>query len=164
MAVVPLPNLAGIPEATPQRRKSPATSGYSSPLMVAALRAMSYETGAGTRVAAQAEVDRGVYERPAVGPVEYSEGNIKKSVNISGPAGYNQRAVPIPNSPDDMSQEEYLRSMLKNDPRFRQRLRTAMSVPFQAFLNRPTTNFDYPSMAHNMSNNLLALSTTKKRK
>jgi hypothetical protein len=60
----------------------------------------------GSRVATQFARDRGLYGRPAVGPVEYSEGNIKKSTAVTGPAGYNQRNVPLPDSPDDMSQAE----------------------------------------------------------
>jgi hypothetical protein len=62
----------------------------------------------GSRVATQFARDRGLYGRPAVGPVEYSEGNIKKSTAVTGPAGYNQRNVPLPDSPDDMSQAEYM--------------------------------------------------------
>lgn len=164
MAILPQPGTPAIPETKPGRKAPAVATGYNPPLMAAMRRAAILEDGASTRVAAQAEKDRGLYQRPPVGPVEYTEGNIKKSVNLTGPAGYNQRAIPVPGSPDDMSQEEYMQSMLKSEPKFRDKLRMAMSVPFQTFINQPTVNLDYPSLAHNMSNNLLALSVAKRQK
>jgi hypothetical protein len=117
-----------------------------------------------SRIAAQLEHDRGFYSRPAVGPVEYSEGNIKKSTELTGVAGYNQRNIPLKDSPDDMSQTDYLLSMKQETPQQRMRMREAVSVAKQNFLNTPTTNTEYPSNSHNMVDNLLALSKAKLKK
>ena len=164
MAILPQ---SGFAPSQPEARKVPPrpapAPGYNTPALVAMRRAAILESGAGPRVAAQIEKDRGFYARPPVLPVEYSEGNIKKSTSLIGPAGYNQRAVPLPNSPDDMSQEQYMESMLKGEPVFREKLRMAMSVPFQQFLNQPSVSMDYPSMAHNMANNLLSSAYAGKR-
>jgi hypothetical protein len=99
-----------------------------------------------------------------VGPVEYAESNIKKSTELTGVAGYNQRNVPIKDSPDDMSQADYLLSMKQETPEQRMRMRQALTVANQNFLNTRTINMDYPSNSHNMVNNLLAMSKAKLQK
>jgi hypothetical protein len=115
----------------------------------------------GSRVATQFARDRGLYGRPAVGPVEYSEGNIKKSTAVTGPAGYNQRNVPLPDSPDDMSQAEYMMGLQQTAPQNRMPLQKLTQTTQQGFLNTQLVQQDYPLMTHNMMNNLLALSKQK---
>ena len=115
----------------------------------------------GSRVATQFARDRGLYARPAVGPVEYAEGNIKKSTTVTGPAGYNQRNVPLPDSPDDMSQAEYMMSLQQTAPQNRMPLQKLTQTTQQGFLNTQLVQQDYPAMTHNMMNNLLALSKQK---
>jgi hypothetical protein len=114
------------------------------------------------RIASQLEKDRGSYIRPPVGPVEYSEGNIKKSTLLTGVAGYNQRNVPIPNSPDDMSQDQYIQSIVQGTAPQRQRLQQALAVGKQNFLNTHTSSTEYPFPSHNMANNLLSLAKQKR--
>lgn len=99
-----------------------------------------------------------------MGPVEYAEGNIKKSTELTGVAGYNQRNVPLKDSPDDMSQADYLLSMKQETPDQRLRMRQALAVANQNFLNTRTVNTEYQSNSHNMVNNLLALSKAKLQK
>ena len=115
----------------------------------------------GSRVATQFARDRGLYGRPAVGPVEYSEGNIKKSTAVTGPAGYNQRNVPLPDSPDDMSQAEYIMGLQQTAPQNRMTLQKLTQTTQQGFLNTQLVQQDYHAMTHNMMNNLLALSKQK---
>ena len=164
MAILPTPGLNPLqPEQNPRVRRSPALIPANSPSLAGLRMALALESSGGaTRVAAQAERDRGLYARAAVAPGEYSEGNIKKSTQLTGLVGYNQRAIPIPNSPDDMTQEEYMGSMLKEQPKFRDGLRLALSKPFQAFLSQPSLPTDYLSASHNMVNNLLSLAYGKK--
>ena len=161
MAILPQTGTPELPEITGSDKFYVGLAGYNTPYQVAFRRGMVFDHDGATRVAAQIEHDLGSYSRPAVGPVEYSEGNIKKSTVLSGPAGYNQRAVPLPDSPDDMSQEQYMLSMLQNKPEQRMRMRMAMSIPKQNFLNRPPVNSEYPMNTHNMVNNLLALAKKK---
>jgi hypothetical protein len=117
-----------------------------------------------TRIASQLEHDRGAYVRPPVGPVEYAEGNIKKSTAMTGPAGYNQKAIPIPDSPDDMSQAQYLTSLAQNTPEQRMRLQTALTGARQNFLNTRLAQTDYPVNTHNMVNNLMNIARAKLQK
>ena len=112
----------------------------------------------GARIAAQVEVDRGVYSRPPVQPVEYSFGNIKKSTQLTGVAGYNQRELPIAESPDDMDQQQFMLSTAQSiDPKARMALKKATAVGQQFFLNTPSpgTVFDFPLESHQSVNNLL---------
>ena len=118
---------------------------------------MSLDNGA--RVAAQIEVDRGVYVRPPINPVEYSFGNIKKSTMQSGLAGYNQREIPIAESPDDMDQQQYMLAMAQEiDEKARMALKKETATGQQYFLNTPSpgTAFDYPIESHQSINNMLA--------
>ena len=113
----------------------------------------------GARVAAQVEVDRGVYMRPPINPVEYSFGNIKKSTYMSGLPGYNQRELPIANSPDDMSQEQFMMATAQEiDPNARMALKKNTAIGQQFFLNTPSpgTVMDYPITSHQSIDNLLA--------
>ena len=113
----------------------------------------------GARIAAQVEVDRGTYGRPAVTPTEYSFGNIKKSTMMTGLAGYNQRQLPIAESPDDMSQQEFMLAMAQEiDPKLRMALRTETAVGQQFFLNTPSLgSVEYPSQSHQSVDNMLSI-------
>ena len=116
-------------------------------------------------VADQVEHDRGIYARPPIGPVEYSEGNIKKSNQPVGLAGYNQRVMPLPSSADDMSQQEYLQSLEQATPNQRLRLQESLLNARQYFLDTPTfPNTDYASSSHNMVDNLMLLARVKLKK
>lgn len=161
MAVLPQPGAAPVPELSSEIRFPAGLGGYNTPTLASIRRGMIFDHNGSTRVAAQLEKDLGSYSRAPVQPVEYSEGNIKKSTQAIGPAGYNQRAVALPDSPDDMTQEEYMLSFAQNKPESRERMRLAMSLPVQNFLRRPPVSSEYPSMTHNMANNLLAISKMK---
>ena len=114
------------------------------------------------RISAQYSHDRGMYSRPAVGPVEYAEGNIKKSTALGGPAGYNQRNIPLPMSPDDMSQAEYLISLNEANPKARQAMQGLTAIPKQAMIQGTTIGDNYPYRSSNMVNNLLSLAKAKR--
>ena len=161
MASLPQAGIPQLPEVTGSDKFDLGLVGFNTPYQVAMRRGMVFDHNGSTRVAAQIEHDLGSYVRPAVGPVEYGEGNIKKSTAVSGPAGYNQRAVPLPDSPDDMSQEQYMLSLMQNKPEQRMRMRMAMSIPKQNFLYRPPVSSEYPLSTHNMMTNLLALAKQK---
>jgi len=116
------------------------------------------------RIASQLEHDRGAYVRPPVGPVEYAEGNIKKSTALTGPAGYNQKAIPLPDSPDDMSQSQYLMSLQQGSPQQRMRMQAALAGAKQNFLNTHLQQTDYPLSTHNMMDNLMSIARAKLQK
>jgi|32_taG_2_1085360.scaffolds.fasta_scaffold05169_5 hypothetical protein len=162
MAILPQTGVPELPELKGTDNFYTGLTGFNTPFQVALRRGMVFDHNGATRVAAQIEHDLGSYIRPAVGPVEYGEGNIKKSTAVTGPAGYNQRAVPLPESPDDMSQEQYMLSYMQGKPEQRERLRMAMAIPKQNFLNRPPISSEYPMTTHNMMNNLLALAAQKR--
>jgi hypothetical protein len=83
---------------------------------------------------------------------------------MTGPAGYNQKAIPIPDSPDDMSQAQYLTSLAQNTPEQRMRLQTALTGARQNFLNTRLAQTDYPVNTHNMVNNLMNIARAKLQK
>ncbi len=160
MAILPRSDASGkAPEASAGLMFPPGLGGYNVEPQLGVRRVAQLDSS--TRVAAQLEKDRGAYIRPPVLPVEYGEGNIKKSVYMTGAAGYNQRNVPLPDSPDDMSQNQYMLSLLQNQPQQRLRLQQSLATGKQNFLNIPTAPADYPLSTHNMMNNLLALSKQK---
>ena len=160
MAIVPGSDATGkAPEAFGGLMMPPGLNGYNVEPLLGVRRVMQLDDG--NRIAAQLEKDRGAYIRPPIGPVEYSESNIKKSTALTGVAGYNQRNIPIPNSADDMSQAEYMQSTLQSTPEQRLRMRQALSVGKQNFLNTRTMPQEYPLNSHNMVNNLLSLAKQK---
>ncbi len=161
MAVLPQLGNQGLPENKIPPLVPPGFMPYNSPTDVLLRRGTILDTDGSTRLAAQYEHDTGTYKRMPVGPVEYGEGNIKKSTQPIGVAGYNQRAFALPDSADDMSQEEYGLSFLQSKPESRERLRMAMLLPAQRFLYRPSGGADYGSLSHNMMNNLLSLAKQK---
>lgn len=115
----------------------------------------------GARISAQMEHDLGEYMRGPVPPVEYAESNIKKSTEFTGVAGYNQRNIPLKDSPDDMSQLEYLVANDKSGPDHRMNLRNVLSGTNQNFLNKPSFSSEYPLNMHNMVNNLMYIAKAK---
>lgn len=159
MAIIPGSDTGKAPEALP-RLAMPNLGMLNQEPMLGIRRVAQLDNA--NRVSAQFANDRGIRSRPPVGPVEYGEGNIKKSTALTGPAGYNQRNIPLPESPDDMSQAEYLISMGENNTQTRAALRQLTSIPRQTMLNTPSFSDDYPYQSSNTINNLLALAKLKK--
>jgi hypothetical protein len=159
MPIVPGSDAGNSPEAAP-RLAMPTFGMLNQPPMPGVRRVAQLDDM--NRVSSQFAHDRGMYGRPPVGPVEYGEGNIKKSTALTGPAGYNQRNIPLPNSPDDMSQAEYMISLNENNPKTRMMLQQLTAVPKQTMLNTPSFSDDYPYQSSNTVNNLLALAKLKK--
>ena len=69
--------------------------------------------------------------------------------------------MPLPDSPDDMSQAEYMMGLQQMAPQNRMPLQKLTQTTQQGFLNTQLVQQDYPLMTHNMMNNLLALSKQK---
>jgi|DEB0MinimDraft_6_1074348.scaffolds.fasta_scaffold14522_5 hypothetical protein len=160
MAILPGSSQTGKePEAMGGLAMPPGGVGLNQEPGLGVRRVMQLDNG--SRIATQFARDRGLYARPAVGPVEYSEGNIKKSTALTGPAGYNQRNIPLPDSADDMSQAEYMMSLQQATPQSRMMMQKVVQNPSQNFLNTKLLQQDYPVLTHNMMNNLLALSKQK---
>ena len=116
------------------------------------------------RITAQLQHDRGVYSRPPIGPVEYGEGNIKKSTELTGVAGYNQRQIPLKDSADDMSQLQYMASVAANTPKHRELLRNLTLGQGQYFLNTQQISDNKTVTTHNSPTNLMALAKVKAQK
>jgi hypothetical protein len=159
MAIIPGSDKGKAPEAMPQLAM-PTLGTLNQEPMIGIRRVAQMDNT--NRVSSQYAHDRGFYSRPPVGPVEYGEGNIKKSTALTGPAGYNQRNIPLPDSPDDMSQAEYMISLGEDTPKTRQMLRQLTSVPKQTMLQTPSFGDAYPFQSSNMADNLLALAKMKK--
>jgi hypothetical protein len=160
MAILP----KSVPGKEPESQLStfipPGLNGYNREPFMGLRRIMQLD-GA-TRIASQIEHDRGAYTRAPIAPVEYGEGNIKKSTAFTGPAGYNHQAIPIADSPDDMSQTDYMVSMRQATGPERLRMRQALALPQQNFLSTQLVRSDeYPLNSSNMMNNLLALASAR---
>jgi len=156
MAIVPGSDQKGrAPEAALETRLMPGFAGFNQPEAISLRRSLTYDNP--IRLATQLLTNRGVYSRAPVGPVEYTEGNIKKSAYLTGLPGYNQRNVPIPDSPDDMSQADYLASLQQMSPQAVTQVQSAIMNPSQNFLSAQSMPGDFPSMSHNMPNSLLSL-------
>ena len=163
MAVVP--GTAGaIPERMAMGRfnTAPTYKNTSADIMTRRMAQTFYPAA----LTAQFMVDRGGYTREAVGPVEYTEGNIKKSNQVTGLPGYNHPdGVPIPDSPDDMSQIEYLKSIVEGSPQNVMALQGVVGTTLnQNFLQNDSALLpkEYPSPMLNMQNNLLTMATRVK--
>lgn len=161
MAILPGSGPGNIPESKPITKFPAGIAGINQEPFLGLRRVLQLDSA--TRVAAQLEHDRGVYVRPAVGPVEYAEGNIKKSTELVGPAGYNQKTIPLKDSPDDMSQEQYMMSIVQGSPTQRSRMQAALTGQNQNFLNTRLQQTDYPTYSHNTVNNLMAIAKAKLR-
>lgn len=160
MAILPGSDRTGkTPEAFPTQMIPPGMGGYNVEPYLGIRRIAQLDNPA--RTAVQVETNYGVYSRPPILPVEYGEGNIKKSVQLTGAPGYNQRNIPLPESPDDMSQQQYFKALLQSKPEARTQLQRGTMAPRQNFLSRPSASIEYPAASHNMMNNLLALAKQK---
>lgn len=162
MAILPGSGPRDVPENQASMLIPPGIGGLNQEPLMGIRRVAQLDNA--TRVAAQIEHDRGAYLRPPVGPVEYSEGNIKKSVYLTGPAGYNQKSIPLPESPDDMSQGQYLLSLKQSSPAERLRMQAALAGAKQNFLNARLQQMDYPLTTHNMMDNLMNIARAKLQK
>ena len=149
----PLGGLAALP---------PSLMTANTPLEIGIRRGVQMDDS--SRVAAQIQHNRGVYTRPPVGPVEYSEGNIKKSTELTGVAGYNQKEIPFRDSADDMSQTQYMASIAQNTPEQRAILQQEMLNPNQYFLNTQEINDNKMVTSHNTPTNLMVLAKVKAMK
>lgn len=163
MAIVPRSDITGkAPEARAGLSLPPGLIGYNVEPQLGLRRVTQLDNT--NRVATQIAVDRGTYSRPPIPPVEYGEGNIKKSTQLTGAPGYNQRNIPLPESPDDMSQAQYMASLIEANPANRMSLRRETGPAQQNFVRTPLATSDYPLLTHNMMNNLLALAKQKMSK
>ncbi len=161
MAVIPGVSSGRNPDAAGQPKFMPGFMGYNREPDLTIRRAQIFDRT--TRVASQLEHDRGVYTRPPVQPVEYSDANIKTSHHPIGVAGYNPRAIAAPDSPDDMSQEQYMLSLAQEKPEQRLRLQEELLLNAkQSFLSTRVVPTDYPVLDHNTVNNLMTLAKAKK--
>lgn len=160
MAIIPRSDITGkASEVRPELTLPPGLIGYNREPQMGIRRVAQLDNA--NRVATQIAVDRGLYSRPPIPPVEYGEGNIKKSVQLTGAPGYNQRNIPLPESPDDMSQAQYMSSLIQAAPANRMQMRQLVSPAQQNFVGTSIPTTDYPLNTHNMMNNLLALSKQK---
>lgn len=159
MAILPGSGPGNVPESKSVTKYPAGLAGLNQEPFLGLRRILQLDSA--TRVASQIEHDRGAYVRPAVGPVEYSEGNIKKSTALVGPAGYNQKTIPLKDSPDDMSQEQYMLSVLQDSPTQRSRMQADLVGKTQNFLNTQLQQTDYPTYSHNTVDNLMSLAKAK---
>lgn len=162
MAILPGTGPSKTPESQPSLMVPPGIGGINQEPYLGIRRVAQLDNA--NRIAAQLEHDRGAYVRPPVGPVEYAEGNIKKSTALTGPAGYNQKNVPLPDSADDMSQAQYLMSLQQASPQQRMRMQAALAGAQQNFLNTKLVQTDYPLNTHNMMDNLMSIARAKLQK
>lgn len=141
---------------------SPGLVTGNTPFEIALRRGMTVDDA--NRVTSQIQHDRGIYLRPAVAPVEYSEGNIKKSAEPTGVAGYNQRQIPIRDSADDMNKQQLLTSVFENTPEHRNKLRQVTMGLNQHFLNNQTMDDTKTVTSHNTLTNLMVQAKLKAMK
>ena len=93
------------------------------------------------RVFHQYNIDHGSYLRTPVSPVEYGIGNVVKSNEVTGPAGYNHKEMPLPERPMDMSKGEYVAdAMMQQNPTMRGNVQALTVLPQQNFLNTQDPN------------------------
>lgn len=108
------------------------------------------------RVFAQFNVDAGDYMRAPVDPNPYAAGNIVKSEEPVGPAGYNQAGtLPLPGKAADLTDVQYLAMEANNaNPVFRNDMAALTMIPQQRFLNKVTTEAMMPLHDDRMGDNL----------
>jgi hypothetical protein len=88
------------------------------------------------RVFAQYNIDHGTYMRAPVNPLPYADGNITKSAEVTGLAGYNHQEMPLPERPMDMSAGQYVHETVNQvDPAMRANVQALTLLPQQNFLN-----------------------------
>ena len=130
----PLPGLKplGMPMAKP--------SAYMNDDISITARRQAY-TDDVNRVFAQYNIDHGTYSRTPVNPLPYTEGNITKSAQPTGPAGYNHKEMPLPERPVDMPKDQYIAETgLAADPTMRGNVQALTVLPKQNFLNTQDPN------------------------
>ena len=107
------------------------------------------------RVFHQYNIDHGSYLRTPVSPVEYGIGNVVKSNEVTGPAGYNQKEMPMPLRPGDMSRESYaMQEANKYDPTMRLNVAALSILPQQNFYDVTTADSKMPLQDYRMADNL----------
>ena len=93
------------------------------------------------RVFAQYNIDHGSYTRKPVNPLPYAEGNITKSAELTGLAGYNHKEMPLPERAVDLPKEEYIaETSLAMNPTMRGNVQALTVLPQQNFLNTQDPN------------------------
>ena len=93
------------------------------------------------RVFPQYNIDNGTYTRTTVNPLPYAEGNITKSAQPIGPAGYNHREMPLPDRAVDIPKEQYIaETSLAQNPTMRGSVQALTVLPQQNFLNTQDPN------------------------
>jgi len=93
------------------------------------------------RVFTQYNIDQGTYFRSPVNPLPYAEGNITKSAQMTGPAGYNHKDLPLPERADDIPKEQYIaETAMAQDPTMRGNVQALTLLPQQNFLNTQDPN------------------------
>lgn len=144
----------------PQQPLPPGFLPTSNPLEVGVRRSAQLYNA--PRAASQLAHDRGMYIRPPVGPVEYAEGNVKKSHYNTGLAGYNQHSLQLTDNPDDMDAQQYMSAYAQNMPEAAREVQKSTLNPQQAFNQTKLPAAYYDVLPGNMSNNLLEMAKIKK--
>jgi len=121
---------------------------------------ISYRRGAYmddvNRVFAQYNIDAGDYMRAPVDPLPYQMGNVVKSQQLTGPAGYNHNGtMPMPGKADDLTDLQYVQGVQNSiNPQMRQDVATLTMVPHQRFLSKVTAESIMPQFDERMPDNL----------
>ena len=130
----PLPGLKplGMPMANP--------SAYMNDEISITARRQAYSDDV-NRIFAQYNIDHGTYSRTPVNPLPYAEGNITKSDQLTGLAGYNHKEIPLPQRAVDIPKEQYLaETSLAQNPTTRGNVQALTVLPQQNFLNTQDPN------------------------
>ena len=107
------------------------------------------------RVFHQYNIDHGSYLRTPVSPVEYGIGNVVKSNEVTGPAGYTHKEMPMPLRPADMPKESYvMQEANKYDPTMRLNVAALSILPQQNFYDVTTADSKMPLQDYRMADNL----------
>ena len=107
------------------------------------------------RVFHQYNIDHGSYLRTPVSPVEYGIGNVVKSSEVTGPAGYTHKEMPMPLRPADMPKESYvMQEANKYDPTMRLNVAALSILPQQNFYDVTTADSKMPLRDYRMADNL----------
>lgn len=147
---------------TPQSFEYRNIVAVNDPTTVGVRRTLQLYNPTGTAV--QLDVNRGVYSRPQVGPIEYAESNIKKSRFSNGVAGYIHHQGVLTDNPDDMSVQEYVSANMQAMEPAVKNMQNTVLQPKQEFLKAQRMPEPYETFSGNMVNNLLALAKMKKAK
>jgi hypothetical protein len=117
------------------------------------------------RIFAQYNIDHGSYARTPVDALPYAQGNITKSPEVNGPAGYNHQQMPLPERPVDMSPEQYVMEETNNfDPVMRQNVKALTLMPQQNFYNNRTVDSQMPLVDYRTGDDLTYTEPTNAKK